>query len=263
MRRYAPLVSLALVAAIVSLALAFAPAMHVGPRATEAIVFGGAALTSLNAVHVASAGWLGSRGTLALGALAAVVLLAFAAFPPTHVALGVVIDVAIVALAHAVGASIGRRVEDAGHVLPATVVAACADVVSVLGGPTHMLLESERALGVVAFAFPVPGVSAFAPALGVGDLVFVALVLGVAHAHGAPHARVAVAALIGALLSGVASASLLVPVPALPAIGAAVLVSSPACRRLRATDRTVAFGARVIAVAVTAFVVARHWLGGA
>lgn len=263
MRRYALVVALAAVATIVSVALAVAPRVHVGGAALEAIVFGGAALTSIGAVHLASAGTLRTRAALALGACSALLLLAFAAFPPRHVALGVVIDVAIVALAHSIGASIGRRVEDAGHLLPAAIVASCADVVSVLHprGPTHLLLENESALGVAAFAFPIPGFRALAPALGIGDLVFVALVLGVAHAKHLPHARVALAALAGALASGVLSAALGAPVPALPAIGAGVLLSTPAFVRLRSKDRTVALGAIVIALVVAALVVANRFLG--
>jgi hypothetical protein len=214
-------------------------------------------VTSFGGVHIASLSPPRSRVALVMGGVAGAIMLVFAFVPPRHVAVAVVLDVALVALAHAVGGSIGRRIQDPGHLLPATVVAAAADVVSVIHprGPTHMIVESEHAMSVLAFTFPLPGVRAMVPSLGVGDLIFLALLLGAAHAHRIPHARVAAAALVGALASGAVSALSGLPVPALPAIGGAVLLVSPAMRSLAPKDRTVALGAMVIASVVAASVV--------
>jgi hypothetical protein len=148
--------------------------------------------------------------------------------------------------------------------LPASIVAASADVISVLSphGPTRTVASDERALSLLAVSFPVPGTSLAAPALGVGDVLFVALLLAAARAHALSPIRVALLCAIGVALAGVASAMLGAAVPALPAIVAVVLVGVPGARRLRRKDRTVALVASGVAVALAAAVLVRHALPG-
>lgn len=264
MLRY-PLIALVEVAFILTVALLVLPGVRVGEGAAGAIVFLGAAVTSFGGVHIASLSPPRFRFALILGGVAGLVMLTFAIVPPRHVAFAVLLDVALVGLAHAAGGSIGRRIQHPGHILPATVVAAAADIVSVVHprGPTHLIAESEHALSVLAFTFPVPGHLAMAPALGVGDLLFFALLLGAAHAHAIPHGRIAVAALAGALLSGALAATFAIPIPALPAIGAAVLLLTPEMRKTPPRDRTVALGAMVIASVVAASVVVSGYFSSA
>jgi hypothetical protein len=154
----------------------------------------------------------------------------------------VAVDTALVVVATALGASIGSRVQDPGHLLPAGAVAAAADVVSVSAswGPSHAIASSERALATLAVSFPVPGTWAVAPALGVGDLIFVALLLGAARAHALPYARVALLSGLGVLLAGFGSAAVGAPVPALPTVVVVVLLGVPGARRVRRKDKTVA-----------------------
>lgn len=234
-------VGLAVPAIGAALALLVAPRLSVSLPVAEALTFlGGAALGVFGVTAAARSAW---SPRLALGAIAAsvAVLVAIALASVRSRWAIVAVDTALVALATAVGASIGARVQKPGHLLPAAAVAAAADVVSVAvsWGPSHAIASSERALAVLAVSFPVPGTAAVAPALGVGDLVFVALVLGAARAHALPYARASALAFAGVLVAGIGSALLGVPVPALPTVGLLVVLGIPAARKVERRDRTV------------------------
>ncbi len=254
-----PLVVLSALAGALASTLWVGRWLHTSDGAAAAIVFVGASATSIGAVAALAPDRGSSRARALLGIAAALVVASAFAWTWRHPALGVVVDVALVALAHAAGASIGRRVQAAGHLLPASVVAACADLVSVLhpSGPTRALVESERAMNALAFSFPVPGVFAMAPALGVGDLLFVALALGVAITHGLSTRRMAAAAFVGALASGALSMWLARPVPALPAIGASIVLVEPRARQLTGRDRRSAWVAVALSIGVTLGVLLR------
>ena len=143
-----------------------------------------------------------------------------------------------------------------------SVVAASADLVSLLSpeGPSHAIAESERALSVLAVWFPVPGSSALAPALGVGDLLFMAFVFGVAISHGLPYARSVVACAAGTALAGVAAAWTGLAVPALVPIAALTVLALPSIRNLRRGDRQAAHWSMLIAGTVALASVARALL---
>ncbi len=179
-----------------------------------------------------------------------------------HLAAPMIVDTTLVALAWALGSALGRRVQHASHLLPACVVAACADLASVLSpeGPSHAIAESDRALSVLATWFPEPGTHAVGPALGVGDLLFMALVFGVARAHALPYARTICMCLLGTALAGAAAAAFGVAVPALPAIALCVLVGLPAARQLRPVDRKAARWSMIIAGSVAVATIARNFL---
>src|SRR5262249_16797564 len=127
-------------------------------------------------------------------------VLALALLRPAPLPLAIGVNTALVALAHSLGGSIGRRVAHPGHLLPACAVAAAADAASVLfpGGPSHAIASSERALSLALVAFPVPGTRALAPSIGFGDLVFLALVLGTAATHRLSIPRAAALGALGA-----------------------------------------------------------------
>jgi len=127
-------------------------------------------------------------------------------------------------------------------------------------GPSHAVAESERALSVLAVWFPVPGRPALAPALGVGDLLFMALVFGVARAHGLPYARCVVACVVGTALAGLASAWSGSAVPALVPIAAVVVLTLPAVRKLQRRDRRAAHWSMLIASTIALVSVARALL---
>jgi len=177
--------------------------------------------------------------------------------------LALVVGACLVAIGWGIGLPIGRRVQHPGHLLPACALAAGVDIASVFSesGPTAAIVESKRALAVLALPFPVLGTDDVVPTLGAGDLVFVGLILGVAAKHGISRFRTYVAAMVGVLLAGLASALLEAAVPALPAIGLAALVGIPQARAVPPRDRKVATVA-VVAAATLALTTALSRLVG-
>ncbi|HEY4103986.1 MAG TPA: hypothetical protein VGM44_08845 [Polyangiaceae bacterium] len=239
-----------------------APRVHVSAMFGNALAFAGGALLPIGALALATKTELGRAATLVIAGLAAATLLALAFTHPTALAEMLLVDAALVALGWALGASLGRRVQHASHLLPACVVAACADCVSLLSpeGPTHAIAQSDRALSLLATWFPVLGTNALAPALGVGDLLFLGLVFGVAMVHGMPYLRTLSLALAGASCAGLIAARLEVAVPALLPIGAAILLGLPMARRVRPADRAATKWSLVIASAIVIAVLARKFL---
>ena len=192
------------------------------------------------------------RFAVALGAVG-VLLVGLAALAAPWPRIGVLLDdLGLVVIAHAAGGAIGVRVAHPGHLLPACAVAAAADLASVLhpSGPTHAIAASERALSLLAVGFPVPGTRAVAPVLGAGDLVFLALVFGVAVRHRLSLARAAAAAAAGLAAAGALAAHFEREIPALVPIGAAVVAALPEARRVRPEERRTAAVAVAVAVAV-------------
>jgi hypothetical protein len=196
-------------------------------------------------------------GGIAFSAL--LTLLGLAWFHPTTSAALLLADSALVCVAWAFGASLGKRVQHPSHLFPASVVAASADLVSLLSpeGPSHAIARSDRALSVLTVGFPVPGSFAVAPALGVGDLLFMALVFGVARQHGLPFVRTVLLCALGTAIAGLAAARFSFAVPALVPIAAALLLGLPAIRKLRRADRTAALVSMLAAASVAALSIVR------
>jgi hypothetical protein len=243
----APLAGLSLAPAITLVAGVIAPRIPMPEAAAAAVAFAGARAT------------LTTRRALALAA-GGLALLAVAVVAAPRPLLGAsIVNLALVAIAHAAGASIGRRVAHPGHLLPACAVAAAADLVSVIhpSGPTRAIVENERALALFAIGFPVPGTRAIAPSIGFGDFVFLALVLGVAAVHGLSIVRAALSGAIGLAVAGLVAARFAVPIPALVPIGAAVVLGLPEARRLRREDARTTRVAIAIAAAVVVGVLIR------
>lgn len=186
--------------------------------------------------------------------VAAISLLGIAVVHAYSLAMALAVGASLVALGWGIGLPIGRRVQHPGHLLPACIIAASADIVSVFSpsGPTRAIVESERALSVLALPFPVFGTDQVVPTLGAGDLVFVGLLLGVAAKHGLSRSRVVLLSIGGALLAGLASGLLEAPVPALPAIGLTTLLGVREARTPPARDRKVAIVASVGALTLAA-----------
>jgi hypothetical protein len=233
-----------------------------GETPANVSAFAGATLFPI--LGLALAATVEIRLALALGvaAGAAALLLTLAVVAPAPVITAILVDSALLCLSWALGCSFGRRVQHAAHLLPACVVAASADLVSLLSpeGPSHAIAGSERALSVLALWFPVPGGAALAPALGVGDLLFMALAFGVAREHGLPYARCVLACIVGTALAGLAAAWSRVAVPALVPIAAMLVLLLPAIRRLRPADRAAARWSMLIASSVALVAIARTWL---
>jgi hypothetical protein len=237
---------LALTVALLALASAraLAPHLSVGERVAGLLTFGGAALLAVLTVGLAARGALSVRASIAVAAGSAGVVLFFFIKPlmmPLTMR-AIAIDEALLAFSCATGALVGSRIQHPGHLFPACVVAACADVVSVVSpqGPTHALAESERALSLLAISFPVAGTRVFAPSLGIGDVLFLALILAAIAVHGLPYWRSAWLAAAGIMVAGLVSMRFETAIPALPFLAAPVIAFVPGTRALARKDRTVA-----------------------
>ncbi|HEX3851410.1 MAG TPA: hypothetical protein VHW01_10620 [Polyangiaceae bacterium] len=227
----------------------------------NALSFGGAALLPIAGLSLAATCQAVPAFTLSVAAASAAAMLSLALRHATPSTTLLLVDTALVALAWALGASLGRRVQHASHLLPACVVAASADLVSMLSpeGPSHAIAGSDQALSVLATWFPVPGAHAVSPALGVGDLLFMGLVFGVARAHALPYLRTVFLCALGTAVAGFAAAVLGTAIPALLPIAACVLVGLPAVRRLRAADRRAAHWSMIIAGSLALATIVRNF----
>jgi hypothetical protein len=250
---------LLLTPALVTLALRVLPQLPTTDAVASFVSFAGATSVAIAALALASTAAPTGRVTLGVAALAALTLGGVAAARLASGAAVVAVDTALVGLAWALGASLGRRVQHPAHLLPACVVAASADVVSLLSpeGPSHAIASNDRALSVLAIWFPVPGSHAIAPALGVGDLLFMAFVLGVASAHHLDYRRAVMCCVLGTAVAGFAAACLGVAFPALVPIAAVTVIGLPGIRQLRNADRRAAHVSMLIAASVAVATVAR------
>jgi hypothetical protein len=218
----------------------------------DLVAFAGAAAVALTGLATAATAEVRLAVALGVGLVASLTLGVVAWRPPSPEVALVLVDTALVCLAWGFGTSLGRRVQHASHLFPASVVAASADVLSLSSpeGPSHAVVSSERALALLALWFPVPGTRALSPALGVGDLLFIAFVFGVARAQRLPYVRAVVACALGVAIAGGVAAWLRVAIPALVPIAALVILSLPDIRRLREVDRRAAHVSMLLAVAL-------------
>jgi hypothetical protein len=233
--------------------------MHVSTNFANTTAFAGATLFPLVGLSLAAMVEIPIAIALGLAAASAATLLTLLVRQPSPLATVLLVDSALVCVSWALGCSLGRRVQHAAHLFPACVVAASADIVSLLSpeGPSHAIVENERALSVLATWFPVPGSSALSPALGVGDLLFMALVFGVARAHALPYVRCVVACAAGIALAGVVAAWSGLAIPALVPIAALLVLALPPIRQLRQRDRSAAHWSMLIASTVALATFAR------
>ncbi len=252
---------LALTPVLVAAAGPLAPRVALAEGTAYALAFVCAVTVTALGVALAASGDVSGRVQGALVAAATATLGALGVVGVRGLGGALAVDAALVVVGWGVGTAIGRRVEHAGHLLPATVVAASADVVSIVSphGVTHAIVRSERALSLLAVSFPLAGTTEIAPALGAGDLVFIGVVLGAARAHALPYARAVALCIVGALAAGGLSFALQAEVPALPTIGAAVIVGLPAARRLRRRDLTTATAAIALSLTLAAATLASRF----
>lgn len=253
---------LALTPAVLSLATWLAPRLTLEPALQDLATFASAVATVIAGLFLLSKGWLPARGRLVVGAVAGSIIGALAFFGVQSALAVILVGSALIALGHTVGHAVGSRIEHPGHLLPACVVAACVDLASVIHpqGPTHAVVSSQRALDLLTLTFPVLGTHAFSPSIGVGDIVFIALVLGTAVQHRISAIRVTLLAGAGLVLAGVASALLEAAVPALPAIGLCVVLGIKESRQLKRSDRKTSTVFMVGAVTLAVGVVISRFL---
>lgn len=140
------------------------------------------------------------------------------------------------------GGVIGGAIEHAGHLVIVAVISALVDVLSVLhpSGPTAQIVQIEAAISVLALPWPMLGTDRIEPILGIGDVTFAALYLAAARRHALSRRRTIVALACALALTAVVVVVAERGVPALPFLGAAIVVAHPEARRVPPADRRTA-----------------------
>ncbi len=190
----------------------------------------------LNAPRPAKANWLVVVAAL-LG------LLLVRAFGGPGVGASLCVLVLLLCFGSVAGAAVGGAIEEPGHLLFVALVSSLADTFSVTQpeGPSAALVSSPEALSLLALSWPMLGTSQIAPLLGVGDVLFASLYLAAARAHALPGRRTVLALGLGFLVTMLTVIVTELPIPALPFLGAAMLLVHPAARLPPARDRRKAF----------------------
>ncbi len=247
--------------AIAALALgAIAPVaswVPVSPRL--AYLFAFACVSAEVLVASALAPRVGRRG-LAWAIVPALALAGVAASPLAEVPAAMIVTVALLAAGTLVGGVVGGAIERAGHLLVVAILSAIVDAFSVLStsGPTAQILEVDAAVNVLLLPWPMLGAGSVEPILGVGDITFAAIYLGAARRHGLSIRRTVLALACG--LAATAMAVLVTErgLPALPFLGAAVVIAHPEARRVPREDRAkAAIGVGAIAAVLGALLALR------
>ena len=200
------------------------------------------------ALQVPRASW-----ALALGAAVACLSMAVALFAPADQVTGyppLCVLTGLSMLGTAIGALIGRRIQDPSHLLFVAVVSGVADMLSVTqpGGISKAIAEQPRAPALLALPWPMLGTEDVAPFLGVSDVVFASLYVHATKTHDLPLSR-SVLALVAAFMATAALVLIFVrPIPVLPLLGASIVLAQPRARAASTAD--LRRGAWVLAVLV-------------
>lgn len=151
----------------------------------------------------------------------------------------------------ALGATVGSRMQRAGHLLPVALVSSAVDLWSVTSphGPTHAIVQKPGLLRLLTVSVTIPSERDPQPAIGVGDVVFVALYLSAAQRFSLPLARTVALLGAGILAAGAAATAAGTPVPALPTLGLAMVLGHPEARRVHVDDRKATAFAALLFVA--------------
>ena len=184
----------------------------------------GVAFLSIRILLKCRAGFYEAAGLFTLGA--AVDLLAYNVF--SGLAARMVVGFSLIVAGYGVGALLARMVESARFIVPMCIVAALADVWSVIAGPTRRIIESKSpfALQHAFVAYPtVSGEPDLQPVAGVTDLVFVALFMCLASRLGLDMRRAALGMFAG-LAVGLATACIIGGAPGIPFLAAGFIAAN-------------------------------------
>ena len=171
-----------------------------------------------------------------------------------------VVTVLLLSAGTLIGALVGYHIEAPGHLLIVVVVSSLVDLLSVVhpAGPSAQLAQDKAMLSLLALPWPMLGTKDLIPVIGVGDVVFSALYVGASRAHALSSRRTLLALIAGFVLTLAALFVFVMPIPALPFFGAAMLVAHPRARMLPAADRKKALIGLCILAAALAFWLLRH-----
>lgn len=160
------------------------------------------------------------------------------------------VTVGLLSVGTLAGAVVGHAIDRAGHLVVVAVVSSLVDVFSVLHprGPTAQLVQVETAVNVLILPWPILGTARIEPILGVGDIAFAAIYLGAAKRHGLAVRRTVLALAAGLAVTLAVVMATGIGIPALPFLGAAVVLAHPEARRLPPEDRKKALVGLVVLV---------------
>lgn len=199
------------------------------------------------------------RALIPIVAIAALALLALSSEAPGPFDAAAVLALLLTA-GTSLGALVGARIQHPGHLLPVAVISSLADLVSVgtPGAPSDVVAGTPALLSILAISWPMPGTHDLVAVLGVGDIAFVALYFAAAREHRLSQARTATALALGLAATALVVMATSLAIPALPFLGAAMLVAHPAARSLSPSDRRpAAIGFVIIVLALAALVLFR------
>ncbi len=242
--------TLALALAPLGLLALAAPALRIPPLASALLAFAVASLSIVFGTAVSPVNVLAQPRT-ALATAAVGVTLGALAFALPLVPAGFASSLGVIACACALGAVVGTRVAAPGHLLAVALVSAAVDLWSVTSpsGVTHAIVRNPRLAAMLTVSAAVPPSRMPLPVIGFGDAAFAALYLAVATRFNLSRARTAVAVAAGLMTAGVLAMALRAPVPALPMLGAAVVLAHPEARQVPRRDRTATWIAAALLVA--------------
>jgi hypothetical protein len=247
LRRWVPwLAAVVLVAAVLVVVAAVSPAIQINLRDGYGV---GLFVVALGVIASVSALPRISRRDVRWLALPLSMLAAANGFGWSGVFAALVVTVALLWLGGWVGAWVGGAIEHPGQLLFVALLSSFADVVSVKhpSGVSAAIAESETALSLLALPWPMLGTPSIEPFLGVGDVVFTALYVSAARAHGLSLWKTQSALLAGFVVTTLLVLASETAIPALPLLGVAMLVAHREVRTPREADRRV--GWMVIALA--------------
>jgi hypothetical protein len=224
-----------------------------GPFASYVLGYGAvvAQITVAAALRARVVGRVHFRELVLLGAAA--IALALVHGQPARPLLAALLSVALLLVASALGATLGRRVAEPGHVLAVALMSGLMDLWSVLdpGGPSARIAADVAAepsvLSAFILGFPALGSGAPTPLIGGGDALFAALYAAALARHGVAEPRALAALVLGFATGMLTTLAAARPIPLLPLLGAAVVLCDGRLRSLGARDRrTVAVGVGLV-----------------
>jgi hypothetical protein len=178
----------------------------------------------------------------------------------SEVASGLIGTAGVLLLGTTVGAIVGTRIQQPGHLLAVALASSAADIWSVAApeGVTRAIVEAPdpALIRLMAVSAAVPPSRVPEAVIGLGDVIFTALYAAASARHGLPRARTLAAVAAGILLAGVMVVVAKRPLPALPFIGAMVVLMQPRAREVPRRDR----GATWVAAGIVVVAVARVML---
>jgi hypothetical protein len=203
-----------------------------------AVAFAVGSFAIIAGMRAAPMAWLAQRPQVVLAPIVGVGLsLASLKLPavPSHLAgsFGLILAGA------ALGGAVGTRMLRAGHILPVALVSAGVDLWSVTSphGPTHAIVRNPALVRLLTVSVALPSSPEPQPAIGVGDVIFVAIYLSAAQRFSLPIGRTLALLGAGVVTAGALAMVAGAPVPALPFIGFAVVLGHRAARAVHPEDR--------------------------